>query len=357
MVMAENPTPKPAHLLIRGAYDKPGERVERGVPEVLPALPDNVPNDRLALAKWLVDPANPLTARVAVNRFWQAYFGSGLVRTPEDFGTQGDLPSHPELLDWLATEFVRTGWNVKAMQKLIVTSATYKQASNLSPELNTKDPDNRLLARGPRHRLSPEMVRDQALFAAGLLTEKLGGPSVKPYQPEGLWKEQAMQDMDYVQTKGPDLYRRSLYTFWKRTIPPPMMVNFDAANREACVVRETRTNTPLQSLNLMNDVTFVEAARFLGQRMIKEGGDNPASRLGHGFRLVLSRAPSQEELHLLESNLAFHRDYFASDPARASSLLRQGDSPADPSLLPAELAAYASVGSLILNLDEAVTKE
>jgi hypothetical protein len=357
MVMAENPTPKPAHVLIRGAYDKPGERVDRGVPEVLPPLPPGATNDRLGLAKWIVDPANPLTARVAVNRFWQGYFGAGLVRTPEDFGTQGDAPSQPDLLDWLATEFVRSGWDVKAMQKLIVTSATYRQESKLSPELLAKDPDNRLLARGPRHRLSPEMVRDQALFTAGLLTEKLGGPSVKPYQPEGLWKEQAMQDMDYVQTRGPDLYRRSLYTFWKRTIPPPMMVNFDAANREACVVRETRTNTPLQSLNLMNDVTFVEAARFLGQRMMKEGGPDAASRLRYGFRLVLSRAPSPEELRLLQSNLAFHRDYFASDAARATALLRQGDSRADDSLPPAELAAYASVASLMLNLDEAVTKD
>ena len=357
MVMAESNPVKPTHILLRGAYDKPGELVDRGVPEVLPQLPAGAQNDRLGLAKWLVDPANPLTARVAVNRFWQSYFGAGIVRTIEDFGVQGDWPSHPELLDWLATEFIRTGWNVKQMQKLIVTSATYKQDSKVSPELLAKDPDNRLLARGPRHRVAPEMVRDSALVAAGLLTEKLGGPSVKPYQPEGLWKEQAMQDMDYVQSKGPDLYRRSLYTFWKRTIPPPMMVNFDAANREACVVRETRTNTPLQSLNLMNDVTFVEAARFIGQRMIKEGGSDTASRLRHGFRLVLSRTPSNDEMRVLEGALAYHRDYFASDAARAQGLLKQGDAPADPSLDPKELAAYASVASLILNLDEAVSKE
>jgi hypothetical protein len=201
------------------------------------------------------------------------------------------------------------------------------------------------------------MVRDEALFAAGLLYEKLGGPSVKPYQPAGLWKEQAMQDMDYVQSKAPDLYRRSLYTFWKRTIPPPMMVNFDAANRETCVVRDTRTNTPLQALNLMNDVTFVEAARFIGQRMILEGGSDPDQRLAYGFRLLTSRLPDARERKVLQSSLAYHRDYFASDPARAAALLAMGDSRPDASLKPLELAAYASVASMILNLDEVITKE
>jgi len=355
MVMAESPKPKDTFLLIRGAYDKHGQRVDPGVPEVLNPLPDAAPQNRLGLAKWLVDPANPLTARVAVNRFWQMYFGAGLVKTIEDFGVQGDSPSHPDLLDWLATEFVRTGWDVKAMQKFIVTSATYRQESKASPDLVQRDPENRLLARGPRHRLAAEMVRDQALSAAGLLVEKLGGPSVKPYQPEGLWKEQAMQDMDYHQSKGPDLYRRGLYTFWKRTIPPPMMTNFDAAGREACVVRETRTNTPLQALNLMNDVTFTEAARFIGQRMLKEGGVDAAARLRYGFRLVLSRQPNESEIKVLQDNLSYHRDYFASDLSKAKALLAEGDTRADASLDPAQLAAYASVASLMLNLDEAVT--
>jgi hypothetical protein len=354
MVMAESPKPKDTFLLIRGAYDKHGERVAPGVPEVLHPLPSGAPANRLGLAKWLVAPANPLTARVAVNRFWQMYFGAGIVKTIEDFGVQGDSPSNPDLLDWLATEFIRCGWDVKAMQKLIVTSATYRQQSQATPELLQRDPENRLLARGPRHRLAAEMVRDQALYAAGLLVEKLGGPSVKPYQPAGLWQDQSMQDMDYKQSTGPDLYRRSLYTFWKRTIPPPMLTNFDASGREACVVRETRTNTPLQALNLMNDVTFNEAARFIGQRMLKEGGSDVASRLRYGFRLILSRAPRLEELGVLESSLNYHRDYFASDPKRATAFIKVGDSPADASLNPQELAAYASVASLMLNLDEAV---
>jgi hypothetical protein len=357
MVMAESETPKTTHVLLRGAYDKPGERVDPGVPAILHPLRTPRTNNRLALAQWLVDPANPLTARVAVNRFWQMYFGAGLVKTIEDFGVQGDSPSNPDLLDWLATEFVASGWDVKAMQKLIVMSATYRQSSKASPELLQRDPENRLLARGPRHRIAPEIVRDQALHAAGLLVEKLGGPSVKPYQPDGLWQEQAMQDMHYVQSKGPDLYRRGLYTFWKRTIPPPMMVNFDSANREACVVRETRTNTPLQALNLMNDVTFVEAARFIGQRMLKEAGGDDASRLRFGFRLLTSRFPTEAESKILADSLNYHRDYYATEPGRAAALLKLGDTPPDPSLKAEELAAYASVASLIMNLDEVITKE
>jgi hypothetical protein len=356
MVMAERPMPKDTFLLLRGAYDKPGEKVQPGVPAVLPPLPEGAPNNRLGFARWVVDPAHPLTARVAVNRFWQMYFGAGLVKSVEDFGSQGDWPSHPELLDWLATEFVSSGWDIKRMQKLIVTSASYRQSSKATPELLQRDPENRLLARGPRFRLSAEMLRDQALFAAGLLTEKLGGPSVKPYQPAGLWKEISMQDMDYIQSKGPDLYRRSLYTFWKRTIAPPMMLNFDAANREACVVRETRTNTPLQALNLMNDVTFLEAARFVAERMIKEGGAEPAARLAHGFRLVTARRPSDQEQQVLLDSLRFHLDYFA-EPKRAASFLAHGDSRNDPALDARQLAAYASVASLLLNFDEAVTKE
>ncbi len=355
MVMAERNPPKDTFLLVRGAYDKPGEKVTPGVPAVLPHLPEDAPSNRLGFARWLVGPNNPLLARVTMNRFWQMYFGTGLVKTTEDFGSQGEWPSNPELLDWLATEFVRTGWDVKAMQKLIVTSATYRQSAKAAPELLQHDPENRLLARGPRFRLSAEMVRDQALAAAGLLVEKAGGPSVKPYQPAGLWKETSMQDMDYVQSHGPDLYRRSMYTFWKRTIAPPMMVNFDAANRESCVVREARTNTPLQALNLMNDVTFLEAARFIGQRMIQEGGADADARLRYGYKLVLAREPDARELEVLRASLQYHRDYFA-DEARAVHYLEPGETRPDPSLAPRELAAYAAVGSLILNLDEAVTK-
>ena len=357
MVMAESAKPKQTHLLLRGAYDKPGELVEPGVPAVLPPLPAGAPANRLTLAQWMVSPENPLVARVAVNRYWQMYFGAGLVKTTEDFGQQGDWPSHPELLDWLATEFVRTGWDVKAMQKLMVTSATYRQSSKATQELMQKDPANRLLARGPRFRLPAEMVHDQALSASGLLTERLGGPSVKPYQPAGLWKELIMQDMDYIQAKGPDLYRRSLYTFWKRTVAPPMMATFDAANREACVVRENRTNTPLQALNLMNDVTFLEAARFIGQRMITEGGNATDDRLAYGFKLLLTRSPAPTEMEILRNSLRFHLDYFSSKDESAASFAKLGDAPALNSIPPRDLAAYMAVASMILNLDEAVTKE
>ncbi|MBM3796673.1 MAG: DUF1553 domain-containing protein [Acidobacteria bacterium] len=356
MVMAENAERRPTHLLLRGAYDKPGEKVEPGVPAVLPPLRAGALNNRLGLAQWLIDPKHPLTARVAVNRIWQLHFGTGLVKTVEDFGQQGEWPSHPELLDWLATEFVRTGWDMKAMHRLIVTSAAYRQSSRATPELLQRDPENRLLARGPRYRLAAEMIRDASLQAAGLLHEKLGGPSVKPYQPDGLWNELAMQDMHYSRSQGADLYRRGLYTFWKRTIAPPMMVNFDAANREACVVKENRTNTPLQALNLMNDVTFLEAAKFIAQRMIREGGPDSAARLRHGFELVLSRTPRAAEMGVLRDNLAYHLDYFAS-PEKAQEFLAQGESKTDTSLAPRELAAYSAVASLLLNLDEAVTKE
>jgi hypothetical protein len=292
-----------------------------------------------------------------VNRFWQMVFGTGIVKTVEDFGAQGEYPSHPELLDWLATEFMDSGWDVKRIEKLIVTSATYRQSSKETPELAERDPENRLLARGPRLRLPAEMIRDQALYAAGLLVEKTGGPSVKPYQPDGLWNDLAMQDMYYVRSKGADLYRRSLYTFWKRTIAPPMMVNFDSAQRETCVVRETRTDTPLQALNLMNDVTFVEAARFLGQRMLKEGGAGADTRLRLGFRLALGRPPSAAELAVLRDDLNYHLDHFADRKEDVDRLLSQGDSRADPALDRRELAAYASVASVLLNTDEMVTKQ
>jgi hypothetical protein len=357
MVMAERPQRRDTYVLLRGAYDKPGEKVAPGVPSVLPPLPAGAPPNRLALARWLVDPSNPLTARVAVNRLWQMMFGAGLVKTAEDFGVQGEWPSHPELLDWLATEFVRTGWDIKAMLRLIATSATYRQSSRATPQTIERDPENRLLARGPRFRLAAEMLRDQALAASGLLVEKIGGPSVKPYQPDGLWKEISMQDMEYRRSTGGDLYRRGLYTFWKRTIAPPMMMNFDAANREACVVRPSRSNTPLQALNLMNDVTFVEAARLLGQRAIREGGASRDARLRRAFRLVLAREPSPAELDILGGALAFHIDHFAGRPADAAAYLKHGDSPSDPAIDPRELAAYAAVASLILNLDEAVTRE
>jgi hypothetical protein len=316
---------------------------------------------------------------VAVNRAWQLHFGTGLVRTAEDFGTQGDYPSHPDLLDWLATEFAapsgRTpivsegvtanpvadapgspgGWDLKHLHKLIVTSATYRQSSRVTKDLLARDPDNRLLARGPRLRLSAEVLRDQALLVGGLLVEKRGGPSVKPYQPAGLWQELSGAG-DYKPDTGEGLYRRTLYTFWKRTVPPPVLATFDAPARETCWVRESRTNTPVQALALLNDVTFVEAARGLAERVVRAGG-TPDDHLTRAFRRVLARPPTAAELGVLRGHLDHHRAEYRRDPAAATRLLRVGESKPDPKLDPAELAAYTAVCRLILNLDEAVTKE
>ena len=302
-----------------------------------------------------MDRSNPLTARVQVNRTWQLFFGEGLVKTVEDFGSQGEWPMHLDLLDWLAVEFMDRGWDQRALEKLIVMSAAYRQSSGAAPELWQRDPENRLLARGPRVRLAAPFVRDQALAASGLLVSKVGGPSVKPYQPAGLWQE--LGGGGYQEDKGEGLYRRSLYTYWKRTVGPPMMLNFDAATREGCIVRETRTNTPLQALNLMNDVAFLESARKMGERMMREGGTEPAARIAYGWKLVLGRQPRTAEM---SSILRAHERFlarFKADPAAAESYLKQGESARDMALDAAELAASATVASLILNLDEAVTKD
>jgi len=358
MVMQEMPTPRPTHILLRGEYDKKGAKVLPGVPGALPPLPKGSPNNRLGFANWLVARDNPLTARVTVNRFWQMLFGTGIVKTVEDFGAQGDWPSHPELLDWLAVEFMdgSPNWDVKRLLKTIVTSATYRQSSRVTPEARQRDPDNRLLGRGPRIRLSADMIRDQALFASGLLVEKIGGPSVKPYQPAGLAKELTGTE-DYVQDHGPNLYRRSLYTFWKRTIAPATLLNFDAANRETCVVRETRTNTPLQALNLMNEITFVEAARVLAARVLQESGPDVDARLTHAFRLTAARVPRAEELKVLRTALEFHLANYRRSPAAAQKLVGTGEAPRYRSLDVSEHAAYTAVCNLILNLDEVITKE
>ena len=355
MIMQEREAPKDTYVLIRGQYDKPGEKVTRGVPAALPPLPPGAPNNRLGFAQWLVSPENPLTARVTVNRFWQMLFGVGIVKTVEDFGSQGEWPTHPELLDWLATEFMQNGWDVKKLLRLIVTSSTYRQSSRVTPELLQRDPENRLLARGPRFRMPAEMIRDQALSASGLLVEKVGGPSVKPYQPPGLWKE-ITGGPDYEPDKGEGLWRRSLYTFWKRTVAPPLMLNFDSAMRETCTVREVRTNTPLQALNLMNDVTFVEAARVLAERVMKERQD-PAARLELAWRSVLVRPPEKKERDLLLQNFYGQLDYYQTQPQLALELVTQGTRPRDASLDVAQLAAYTAMASMILNLDEAITKE
>ncbi len=361
MVMKEMPGPRDTWVLGRGDYRNHGEKVTPGVPASLPPLPAGAPQDRLGLALWLTSPAHPLTARVAVNRYWQMYFGTGIVETAEDFGSQGGAPSHPELLDWLATEFVGSKWDVRAMQRLIVTSATYRQSSRIPPELLELDPQNRLLARGPRFRLPAEMVRDSALAASGLLVEQLGGRSVNPYQPKGLWEELAFGDVfsaqTYVPGTGSDLYRRSMYTFWKRTSPPPSLTAFDAPDREKCTARRARTNTPLQALILMNDPTYVEAARGLAQRMMTEGGPDAGSRINYGFRLAASRKPEPREAQIFRDMAEVQTAEFRKDKDSAMSLLGVGESKADPKLDRSELAAWTTVASMILNLDETITKE
>ena len=355
MIMEELPKPRATHILSRGQYDRPGEQVTMGVPASLPPLPDGAPRNRLGFARWLVSGENPLTARVTVNRFWRDIFGTGLVKTTEDFGSQGARPSHPELLDWLAVEFVESGWDIRHILKTIVMSRTYQQSSKFPPRMLARDPDNRLLARGARFRLPAETIRDQALFTSGLLTEKLGGPSVKPYQPAGLWSEIA-SDKEYDTATGPDLYRRSLYTYWKRTVAPPMMANFDASGREMCDVRLTTTNTPLQALNLLNDVTFVEASRNLAQRVLL-AEDSPESRLDRAFLMTVSRPASKFERKILLGSLAIYEAYFARHPEKAKSYLKYGESKRTDKFNNAELAAWSTICSTILNLDETVTKE
>jgi hypothetical protein len=361
MIMDEMEKPRATAVLGRGDYRNRGEKVSPGVPAALPPLPKDAPLNRLTLARWLVNPQHPLTARVAVNRYWQMYFGIGIVKTAEDFGSQGEAPVHRELLDWLATEFIRTGWDVKAMQRLIVTSATYRQSSRTTPDLVERDPENRLLARGPRFRLPAEMVRDNALAVSGLLNEKVGGPGVFPYQPKGLWEDIAYGDVYSAQTYnpsyGPDLYRRSMYSFWKRTSPPPGLITFDAPDREKCTARRTLTNTPLQALALMNDPTYIEAARTLAQRMLTEAGPSMAKRIDFAFRLATDRKPASKELRVL-TDLAKQElaDYRRNQDA-ALKLLSVGESKPDPKLKPVELAAWTTVASTILNLDETITKE
>lgn len=354
MVMAELPAPRVTHLLERGMYDAPGEVVQPGVPEnLLGKWPADAPRNRLGLARWLTQAENPLTARVAVNRFWQQLFGVGIVKTSDDFGFQGEYPAHLHLLDHLALDFIASGWNTKGMLRRLVLSSTYRQDSAISPELLERDPENRLLARGPRVRLSAEEIRDHALAVGGLLRQRLGGPSVFPAQPEGLYKG-IVVDSNYPGTSwtdstGDDLYRRSIYTYWKRTVPYPVLNVFDAPDREFCAVRRSRTNTPLQALTMMNEPSMVDAGRRLGGRMIREGGADDRSRLGFGFRAVTGRLPSDEEHVVLLETLDHFRKDFTEDGEGAKALL--GTTSPDP-----ELAAYAALGGLLLNLDEAVTK-
>lgn len=355
MVMEESPEPKPTHLRIRGEYHNKGEVVESGVPEVFPQLAEGLPNNRLGFAKWLVGEDNPLTARVVVNQYWQLLFGTGLVKTAEDFGTQGSLPSHPDLLDWLAIEFRESGWDSRHLLKTLVTSATYRQSSAVREGDLKMDPENRYLARAPRLKLSGNVLRDQALASSGLLVDRIGGPSVKPYQPANLWRQAS--NFTYRQDQGVDLYRRSLYTYWKRTLAPPSMAVLDAADREWCSVKPKRTNTPLQALALLNETAFFEAARKLGERMVALPGATLEERVRHGFRSVLAREPGGEELALLAKAYRDHLAAYRKIPDEAEKILTVGESKTRPGTDPVELAAATAVANVLYNLEEASVRE
>jgi hypothetical protein len=358
MIMQERPEPRPTHMLIRGQYDQKGEQLEAAVPSVFPPLPADAEADRLGLARWLVDPRHPLTARVTVNRLWQQLFGTGIVKTSEDFGSQGEWPSHPELLDWLAVEFIESGWDIQHMQRLMLTSAAYAQVALVSSEKQAEDPENRLLSRGVSHRLDAEAIRDGALYLSGLLVEEVGGPSVKPYQPSGIWFAvgySGSNTVRFAQDVGEKLYRRSLYTFWKRTAPPPSLSTFDAPSREEVCVRRERTNTPLQALVLLNDVQYVEAARVWAERLLSTDTSD-SERLGTAFRMATSREPAAVEIEILVELLNAQRMAFAADATAAAALIAVGESMTDRTLQPAELAAWTAVTSVILNLHETITR-
>ncbi len=359
MIMQDMKKTRKTYVLRRGQYDQRGEVVSAGVLELLKQQSKSAPNNRLGLAQWIVDPGHPLTARVAVNRYWQQLFGTGIVKTVEDFGTQGELPSHPALLDTLAIEFVRNDWDVKQMLRMMLTSATYRQSSRITAALRERDPENRLLARGPRFRLDAEQIRDQALATSGLLKEKIGGPSVYPYQPKGLWLELNNRpglSRAYIKGRGEALYRRSIYTFWKRTVLSPMLKTFDAPGRESCIVRRSRTNTPLQALLLLQGPQFVEAARKMAARMINEGGRDTKSRITFGFELATSRIPNDQELAVLTKFLKERLEFYQRNRNAALKLLSVGDTPRDSRLNPAEHAAWMELARLLLNLDETITK-
>jgi len=353
MIMQDIEKPRETFLLTKGLYNQPKDKVIAGVPRVLPPLPEDAPANRLTLAQWLVDPSQPLTPRVVVNRHWQKFFGHGLVKTTEDFGSQGEKPSYPRLLDWLAAEFVKSGWNVKALHKQIVMSATYQQTAKAPAELYQRDPDNRLLARGPRSRLASWMLRDQALAASGLLVHKMGGPPVNPYQPAGVWSEATFGKKQYEQDQGEKLYHRSIYTFWRRIIGPTMF--FDVSKRQTCTVKTAQTNTPLHALATLNDITYVEAARALAERVMHRHNE-VADRLGMAFRLCTSRRPTAAELDLLVARLEVFGKQYAATPAEATKLLKVGQLQRDENLDPIEHAAHAGVCLLILNLDETLNK-
>ncbi|MFN0125631.1 MAG: PSD1 and planctomycete cytochrome C domain-containing protein [Verrucomicrobiales bacterium] len=359
MVMKELPQPRPARVLHRGEYDKSGDTVPRQLPAFLPPLPEGAPNDRLGLARWLVSGSHPLTARVWVNRAWEKFFGIGLCRTSENFGSQSEWPSHPEMLDWLATEFVRLGWDMKAMQKQIVMSATYRQSAHLSNEVQARDPENRLLARGPRFRLKGEIIRDQALAVSGLLRRQIGGPSVRPYMPEGVWDETSRYGdlRGYQHESGEGLYRRTMYTIWKRSAGPPSLALFDGPNRDVCTVKRSRTNTPTQALALLNEVTFVEAARLFAGRILSEGGATAEERITWAMQEAVARPPTDRELAVLSAGLAKRQASFEADPEKARQLVAFGETRSADTLPVTELAAWTLMANVLMNLDEFVTRE
>ena len=357
MVMRDMNPPRETFILKRGQYDQPTTKVQPGIPEALRNDSIAHPSNRLELAQWLTHPTNPLTARVAVNRLWEQCFGTGLVRTSEDFGGSGEYPSHRELLDALAIDFVENRWDIRQMLKQITMSKTYRQESRLTPELKLQDPENRWLTRGPRHRLSAETIRDNALAISGLLNRKLGGPSVKPYQPAGLWEDVTVERRGkYVADTAEGLFRRGMYTFWKRTCPPPSMVSFDAPNREVCVARRSRTNTPTQALVLLNDPTYLEAARVFASDILRAGGADDLMRLNYAYRKAIARQVLPEEIPPLKELLDLAKSEFLQDPQRTTAFLSVGTLPPASELNPSELAAWTVVCSAILNLDETITK-
>ena len=357
--MKEMETPRKTYLLARGVWDAPLEQVFPGTPKEVMHFDEGLPSNRLGLARWITDKRNPLFSRVTVNRYWKMYFGEGLVRTVDDFGNQGSLPTHPELLDWLARDFANSGWDLKALQKKIVMSATYRQSSDADAAERENDPENQLLARGPSYRLSAEMIRDNALAASGLLVKKVGGPSVKPYQPAGLWEEKGVFShylLTYQQDHGDELYRRSLYTFWRRTSPPPSMTVFDAGSRYVCTVERQTTNSPQQALVLLNDPQYVEASRALAERMLHEGGATPEERINFAFRLLTSRYAEEKELDILKRLYEEELKNYQRDRKGALALLSVGEHKWDTALDATTLAANSVVASVIMNHDEAYTK-
>lgn len=357
MVMEDRPQPRDTFILNRGVWNQTTSKVVANTPSFLPPIPDGYPTNRMGLAQFLISRDNPLTARVIVNRVWEHFMGVGLVKTQEDFGSQGEPPSHPDLLDHLATEFIESGWDLQELQRKILNSATYLQSSKGTEQSYAADPENRLLSRGPRYRMPAQMIRDQALTAAGLIQEKIGGPPTKPYQPDGLWREILKGRPKYVRHQGESLYRRSLYTLWRRAVKPPEMMLLDANERDTCSVGQKRTNTPLQALMLLNDVTFVEASRGLAVRMMRHGNGDPKTSIDHGVGLLLGRRMNRAEESVLLGEFTAQLKAFAADKRKTSAFLGEGDSEIPADVDQPKLAAYTAVARILLNLDETLTKE